>query len=102
MVAQARMTNLSECISELSTHTLQQHELSSAWHLNMYNEEAYSWLTLCPLERPSDGDFQLLIGTVWSLHRCNFLNPTSKKLCCSICLLFGVFVWLFSASEAEL
>lgn len=58
--------------------------------------------SLSPLERPSDADFQLLIRTVWSLHRCNFLNPVSEQFCCSICFLSDVSVWSLSAYVAEL
>ena len=69
-------------------HRLEQQEFSRAWHLQICNEEADSWLTLCPLRRPSEEDFQLLIRTVWSLCRCNFLNSISVALfLVYVCLL---------------
>ena len=57
------------------------------------------------ITRPSDEDFQLLIRTVWFLHRCNFLNFVSEQFCCSIFFSFfwsDVSIWSLSAYVAEL
>lgn len=45
MAAQEMITNLSECISQLSTDKNKMN--SGAWHLEISNEAADSWLTLC-------------------------------------------------------
>lgn len=77
----------SVCVYVWAEHRLEQHEFSRAWHLQICNEEGDSWLTLCPLQRPSEEDFQLLIRTVWSLCRCNFLNSISVLFLVCVCLL---------------
>ena len=72
-------------------------ELSRTCHLEIYNKEADSWLTVSTRESIC-WRFPGLVRNVWSLYRCDSLNPMSEQFCSSIA--FVCLIYLFACLSA--